>query len=179
MSITRRRLFAVSGTGGAAAILAACGAAEDQASPERDVELLNTALAAEATVASMYAALPAGSGPGGEALDVFGQQASAQVERLKKAIEDAGGTPEETKGQAPTAESAVEALTLALNNAIAAYHDAVGDLSTPPLRRTVYELVAADAAQLAALRGLLGSEQAPEAFVTGGDEPPLEAEGEQ
>jgi hypothetical protein len=177
MSITRRRLLAASGAGlaggGAIAALSACGDSVEEPSAERDVELLNAALAAEATVAGMYEDLRAPAGPGAEALDVFAEQAAAQVERLTRAIEDAGGTPSEENGSPPEAESAVEALTLALNPAIAAYHEAAGGLSTPELNRLVLELMAADAAQLAALRGILGEEQAPEPFVTGLEEPPL------
>jgi hypothetical protein len=188
MSITRRRLFAASGAGlagaGAITALSACGSEEEEPSAERDVELLNAALAAEATVAGMYEDLPATAGPDerndvsdlvvdAEVFDAFAEQAAAQVERLTRAIEDAGGTPSEGNGSPPEAESAVEALTLALNPAIAAYHEAAGDLSTSELNRLVLELMVADAAQLAALRGILGEQQAPEPFVTGLDEPPL------
>jgi hypothetical protein len=179
MSITRRRLFAASGAGlagsGAIAALSACGESVEEPSTERDVELLNAALAAEATVAGMYEDLPATAGPDAEVFDAFAEQSAAQVERLTRAIEDAGGTPSEGNGSPPEAESAVEALTLALNPAIAAYHEAAGDLSTPELNRLVLELMAADAAQLAALRGILGEQQAPAPFVTGLDEPPLVA----
>jgi hypothetical protein len=182
MSITRRRLLELSGAGlaggGAAAVLAACGSEDEEPSAERDVELLNAALSAAATVAGMYESLPAAAGPGAVVFDTFGEQATAQVERLRRAIEAAGGTPSEGSGSPPEAESAVEALTLALNPAIAAYHDAAGALSTPELNRMVLEFIAADAAQLAALRGELGEDQAPEPFVTGLEEPPLVAEGQ-
>jgi hypothetical protein len=177
MFITRRRLFAASGAGlagsSAIAVLSACGSEEEEPSAERDVELLNAALAAEATVSGMYEDLPAPAGPDAEVFDAFAEQSATQVERLTRAIEDAGGTPSEGNGSPPEAESAVEALTLALNPAIAAYHEAAGDLSTPELNRLVLELMAADAARLAALRGILGDDQAPAPFVTGLDEPPL------
>jgi hypothetical protein len=181
MSITRRRLFAVSGTGGAAAILAACGTAEEEPSPERDVELLQGALDAEAAVESLdrTAAGQSLEAEASAAVKAFGATTKDHVGQLRKAIEGAGGTPAESQAKAPAGENVLDALSVALTAAIAAYHGAVGDLSTPPLRRTVFELLAADAAQLAAIRGLLGSEQAPEAFVTGGDQPPLTAEGEQ
>jgi hypothetical protein len=180
MSITRRRLFAVSGAGlagaGATAVLSACGTEEEEPSAERDVELLNTVLAAQGTVATMYEELPAAAGPGGETLDVFGEEAAAQVERLTTAIEGAGGTPTDADESPPEGESATEALAQAVRLAIAACHDAAGELSTPELNATVLELVAVDAAQLAALRGLLGEQQAREAFVTGLEEPPLVVE---
>jgi hypothetical protein len=181
MSITRRRLFAISGAGGAAAVLAACGTAEEEPSPERDVELLQPALDAEAAVNRLYriAADQSLDAEASAGVKAFGVTAKEHVDQIRKEIEAAGGTPAESPADVPAGENVLEALGVALTDAIATYHDAVGELSTPPLRRTVYELLAGDAAQLAAIRGLLGSEQVPEAFVTGGDEPPLEAEGEQ
>jgi rubrerythrin len=181
MSITRRRLFAVSGAGGAAAVLAACGTAEEEASPERDVELLQAALDAEGGVERLYRTATEQSldADARATVQAFGVTAREHVDRLRKEIEGAGGTPVESSADVPAGENVLDALTVALTDAIAAYHDAVGELSSAPLRRTVYELLAADAAQLAAIRGLLGSEQAPEAFVTGRDEPPLEAEAQQ
>jgi hypothetical protein len=179
MSITRRRLLASTGAGlagaGAIGVLSACGSEEEEPSAERDVELLNAALEAQRTVASMYESLPAAAGPGGLTLDAFSETASAQVDELTTAIDDAGGSPSDTEQNPPEAESATEALTLALNDAIVAYHAAAGDLSTPELNGMALEFIAADAAQFAALRGELGEEQAPVAFVTGLDEPPLVA----
>jgi hypothetical protein len=176
MPITRRRLLASSGAGlagtGAIAALSACGSEEEDPSPERDVELLNAALAAQTTVVSAY---EFGGEQSLEPIRVFAEDASNQVQQLTEAIETAGGTPAEPDGNPPEAESAVEAATLALNDAIAAYHAAAGDLSTSELNGMVLEFITADAAQLAALRGELGEEQAPQAFVTGLEEPPLVA----
>lgn len=178
MPITRRRLLATTGAGiagGGAAVLSACGSDADEPSAERDVELLQAALDAEGAVARLYE-LAAGQRLDREAADAvaaFGSQASAQLKRLTDAIESAGGEPAKPGGSPAAAESVVEAIALALDEAIAAYHSAVGKLSTVELRRTAFELMNADAAQLAAIRGLLGEEQAPEPFVTGGDERPL------
>jgi hypothetical protein len=180
MSITRRRLLASSTAGlagtGAIAVLSACGSEEEEPSAERDVELLNEALEAQAIVAELYRTAGGLAGPDAEAIATFRKEAETQLDRLSDSIEGAGGTPSEAVGDAPEAESPLEALSLALDDAIAAYRDAVGELSTSELRATVLELDAADAAQLAAVRGLMGEEQAPVAFVTGLDEPPLVAE---
>jgi hypothetical protein len=180
MSITRRRLFAVSGAGGAAAVLAACGTAEEEASPERDVDLLQAALDAQGAVERLYRTATKQSldTDARAAVKAFAVTAKDHVDRLRKEIEGAGGTPAASPADVPAGENVLDALSVALTEAIAAYHDAVGELSSAPLRRTVYELLAADAAQLAALRGLLGEEQAPEPFVTGSDERPLVADGE-
>ena len=179
MPITRRRLLATTGTGiagtGAVTLLAACGTDDEEPSAERDAELLNTALEAQASVAELYGAAK-GAAPDAEAIAAFSKEADTQVQRLREAIEGVGGTPSDTVADAPQAESPVEAAAGALTAAIAAYHAAVGDLSTSNLRATVLELAAADAAQLAAIRGLLGEDQAPQAFVTGLDEAPLVAE---
>jgi hypothetical protein len=184
MSITRRRLFAVSGAGlaggGAAAVLSACGTEEEEPSAERDVELLNAVVAAQASVAELYKTALAQrlESDADAAIEAFDFEAGRQLARVREAIQGAGGTPADADENPPEAESVVEALTVALRLAIAACHDAAGELSTPELNRTVLELVATDAAQLAALRGLLGEEQAREPFVTGLDEPPLVVEGQ-
>jgi hypothetical protein len=180
MPITRRRLLASSGAGlagaGAVTLLAACGTDEEEPSAERDAELLNTALEAQTTVSQLYGDAEGLAGPDAQAIDAFGKEADDQLRRLRESIEGAGGTPSDTAAEAPQAESPLEAIALALTNAIGAYRAAVGDLSTSSLRATVLELGATDAAQLAAVRGLLGEDQAPVAFVTGLDEPPLVAE---
>jgi hypothetical protein len=180
MPITRRRLLATSGAGlagtGAVTLLAACGTDEEEPSAERDVELLNTALEAELAVADLYRSPPSLSMEGAEAATSFGAEAKRQVQQLTEAIEAAGGTPSESAQEVPQAESVIEAGALALNSAIAAYHSAAGALSTPELNRMVIEFVTANAAEVAALRGVLGEDQAPQAFLTGLDEAPLVAE---
>jgi Ferritin-like domain len=182
MSITRRRLFALSGAGlagGGAAVLSACGDSLEEPSAERDVELLNAALAAQRTMAAAYQTaeefdlLSAGAG---DAVNAFSKDATAQVRRLEAAVESAGGTPLDDESAPPAAENPLESIALALNDAIAAYRAAAGALSTPGLNRTALELMATDAAQLAALRGELGENQAPQPFVTGLDDPPLVGE---
>jgi Ferritin-like domain len=182
MPITRRRLLASAGAGVAgagAATLAACGSDVDEPSSERDVELLQPALAAERSVANLYglAAEQRLEPEVTEAVEAFGKQATSHVDRLAEAIESAGGEAAEPSGSPEGAESVVEAIALALDEAIGAYDAAVGELSTVELRRTVFELMTSDAAQLAAMTGVLGEDQAPDAFVTGATREPSAEEG--
>jgi hypothetical protein len=183
MPITRRRLVTTSGAGlaagGAAALISACGGDGREApSAQRDAELLQRPLAAEATLSALYrrAQRQPLDPPVGEAMEAFGTQASGHERQLARQIEAAGGTPGDPDTDPPAAESVVEAIRIALDDAIAAAHGIVGDLSSPPARRTVYEVMTADAAQLAAVRGVLGEEQVPTSFVTGGPQPPLSTE---
>jgi hypothetical protein len=177
MPITRRRLLAASGAGfagtGAATVLAACGTEIEDPSPERDVELLNAALQAQSAAVRVLRFAEAGSGTPTEG---FAEEAQRQTQELTEAIEAAGGTASGSTGDAPEGESPTEAAAFALDDAIAAYHAAAGALSTAELNGMVLEFIAADAAQVAALRGVLGEDQAPQPFVTGQDEPPLTAE---
>src|ERR671918_367210 len=116
MSITRRRLLAASGTGvaaaGAAAALGACGADEEEPSAERDVELLQRALNAEATLVEIYrlAQDQALGGAVSVAVEAFGEQAAEHERRLTAQIEDVGGTPAAPEAEPPAGESVVEAI---------------------------------------------------------------------
>lgn len=184
MSITRRHLVA-SGAGlaaaGSATVLAACGGdAREERTAERDVELLQRPLDAQATLAELYET--AGDqelgAPVAAALEAFGAQAREHVELLRSRVSEAGGAAEPAPGIPPDAESAVEAIALALDGSIAAGHDIVGALSTAEARGAVYRVMIADAGQLAAIRGVLGTQQVPAAFVTGGPEPPLAGDPE-
>jgi hypothetical protein len=183
MPITRRRLVAASGAGlaagGAAALISACGGdGREEPSAERDTELLQRPLAAEATLSDLYrrAQRQQLDQPVAEAVEAFGEQASRHERQLTRQIGNAGGTPAGADTSPPAAESVVEAIRLPLDDAITAAHGIVGDLSSPQARRTVYEVMTANAGQLAAIRGTLGEEQVPVAFVTGRPESPLTTE---
>jgi hypothetical protein len=185
MPITRRRLIAASGAtlaaGGAAATLTACGGdGRTEPSAERDIELLQRALDAQASVSDLYrvARRQALDPPVVNAIETFDRRSSRNQRQLALRIEDAGGTPAEPDIRTPAAESVVEAIGIALDDAIAAEHGIVGHLSSPAARRTVYEAMTSDAAQLAAFRGILGEVQVPAAFVTGDSQPHLGTEGE-
>lgn len=185
MPITRRRLITTSSAGltaaGTAVALGACGTdGREEPSAERDVELLARPLAAAATLRSLYetATEQALEPEVEDAARAFGEQAGEHVSVLSEAIEEAGGTPADPDPDPPAAESAVEAIRIALEGAIAAGHAVVGELASESAQRSVYEVLIGDAAQLAAIRGVLGEQQVPEAFVTGSPEPPLTVEPE-
>ena len=180
MSITRRHLLPRSGAGlaaaGAATVLSACGGdGRPERSSERDGELLQEALTAEATLSAAYetASDQQLGGRVAAAVAAFGDQSREHIALLSAGIEDAGGSPDEQPGEPAAAESAVEAVRAAIEASIAAGHLAVGGLESIDARRTVYRVMIADAAQLAAVRGILGEQQVPVAFVTGAPEPPL------
>lgn len=178
MSITRRHLLGASAAGTASVALAACGGDDSpEPGPERDAELLQQALAAQVTLLGVtrFAEAQPLDRRVAAAVALFAEQTAEHVAVLSQLVEESGGDAAADEGSAPEAESAVEAVALALEDAIAAAHGIVGDLSTADARRTIYTVIAADGAQLATVRGVLGEDQVPVAFVTGGSEPPLTA----
>jgi len=62
----------------------------------------------------------------------------------------------------------------AIGGAVLAYRDGAALLSTTELRAPMFEHISQAAAELAVVRGLLGEEPSPFAFVTGGTEEPYE-----
>ena len=174
-AIGRRGFLALGGAGLAGAAVAGCGTEKEGASPERDVELLGDALAAERALARTYRfAEQTAAEQDAAVLSQFRRAAEAHSSELSGLIEDQGGAAEagEMESGGGT-ESALEGAVADLGTAIGAYREAAALLSTRNLKRTAYELLADDAAQLAALHRLVGEREAPEAFVTGGEEPPL------
>jgi len=185
MSITRRRLIATAGGGvaaaGAGTVLAACGGdGRPERTAERDAGLLQAALTAEATLSGVYdlATEQALAPQVAAAVTAFGEQSREHVALLSSQIEEAGGAADDSAGPLPAGESVVEAIRVGIEESIAASHDVVGELSTIEARHAVYRVMVADAAQLAAIRGVLGEQQVPVAFVTGAPEPPLAVEPE-
>jgi hypothetical protein len=179
MSMTRRHMIA-RGAGlaaaGSAVVLAGCGGTgREERTADRDVDLLQRVLESEATLASVYeiAADQALDPEVAGAVERFGAGIREHIALLGERIAAAGGTPDETPGSPPAAESAVEAIRIALEQSIATAHDVVGGLSTADARRSVYRVMITDSGQLAAIRGVLGEPQVPEAFVTGRPDPPL------
>lgn len=170
-TISRRGFLALGATGAAGVAVAGCGTEEDPRGEGRDGELLGAALAAESALTEAYQAargeLPA------PARDVLNRARNASADRsaeLEGLVEEVGGSA----GDAPGVEtSGVEGAVAAANLAIAAYREAAGLLSTAELRRTATSSLAQVAGEQETLRILGGEEPAPQAFVTGFDEPPL------
>lgn len=182
--LSRRRFFHMSGVsvaGGSAMFLAACGddtksanvATTRDESDGADVEVLNSALDLELMAVAAYKAGAAHLK--GELLQVgklLLSQEQEHADGLSSAIRDAGGTPNQAKRSYdfPAMHSQRDVLRFAIeieNNAIAAYIDALPKLGKGDLRATASSIVANEAEHIAVLRGALGEQQVPSAFVFG------------
>jgi hypothetical protein len=168
-TVSRRGFLVIGGTGAAGAVLAGCGGSvTDPRAEGRDPELLAAALAAETALGEAYAA----GGEGGpaprqrRAIESFVAASRRRAEELSGLLTEAGGEPTEAASPAPGTE-----LEQA-NATIAAYRAAAGPLSTEELRGTAIAFLAAVAAELSVMSGFAGDDEAPRAFVTGGEAQP-------
>lgn len=181
VALTRRHLLTAGGAGVAgvaATALAACGEEDEPRDEGRDAELLGAGLSAERNLAATYrrAADVVGEPDRRATLREFAAEASAHADELAASLEELGGPGE---GEAPIDDEAGGTESVAAASAaISAHREAASLLSTIEGRALAFRLVAADAAQLAALQGLLGIEQVPQAFVTGGESQPFAPEAE-
>lgn len=177
-TISRRGFLALGATGAAGVAVAACGAEEDPRGEGRDGELLGAALAAEISLTDSYASALGTVDARDQKVVTQCRDASAdRAGELGPLVEDAGGSPTEDSGGVAT--KGLEGAIAAADLAIAAYREAAGLLSTAELRRTATSSLAQVAGEQGALRTLGGEEPAPQAFVTGLDEPPLGATEEE
>jgi len=174
LTISRRGFLALGGTGAAGAALAACGSEEDPRDDGRDGELLAAALAAESGVEAAAEAQRGGTGlaPGLQpVLDLIAEQSTARLERLRMLAADAGAPDPEPVEEPPAGID----LRQPLNDAIVAYREAAGLLSSAESRRFASASLAGAAAGQAGLNVLDGDEASPRAFATGADQEPLTA----
>jgi rubrerythrin len=187
MTIPRRELLRLAGLtslAGPALLLAACGDDDDDESRETDtgggeadVGVLNAVLDVEHLAIAAYAAgdrLLAGDARA--AAGVVGGQEQEHADRLLQVIRDLGGTPH---GRRPAREyapmfaglrSREDVLRYAVDlerTAVAAYVDALPKLSSEELRGTVAGILTNEAEHVSVLLGLLGEDQAPDAFPGG------------
>lgn len=172
-TLSRRGLLVLGGTGAAGAVLAACGEVDDPRGEDRDGELLGAALGAELAVESTARAA-AGAGGAAEQTALAKtilEQSSERVAELTGLAEEAGASESEAAETDPAAP-----LETVIPPAIAAYREASGLLSSTELRATASGYLAVAAAELAALREAAGQDPAPQAFVTGGEEDPHQAD---
>ena len=179
--LSRRRFVAgASLVGGSAILLGACsddtrnsGLVGPDESDQADIEILNGALDLEhMAVASYKAAAGALTGARLQIAQTFLEHEQAHADALSRAIEDAGGMPNEPKSayDLPRLRSGAAALRFALeleDTAIAAYVDALPKLSQGELRSTFAAIVTTEAEHAAVLRDALGAEPVPSAFVHG------------
>lgn len=176
LSLTRRGLITLGGTGAAGAALAACGDYTEPRAEGDDAGLIQAEVEAEMALATAYgqAASTAGDGEQRTALTRFASAAKTRADELAApgGIDVQQAPPPDGGPDGPEALSA--AIVLA-NAAIAAHRQAAGLLDEVESRGLATSSLAACAAELAAVSGFAGEPEAPSAFVTGGQEDPYEA----
>jgi hypothetical protein len=165
--ITRRRLAAITATGGSALFLAACGVDADPYESASDTTLLGYIRELQSSLADGYDSasrdLPK------DLASAFADQAKATLAEIDKALSELGSkTPPQGTFSAALDVGSVgdyEPFLIGVANAV------VPDLSTQELRQIAYKAAAAAAARMALVASDAGKEPAPEAFVLG-DTPP-------
>lgn len=176
--VSRRGFLAASGVtfaAGSAVFVAACGSDSggSTSDTDTDVAILSDALALELTAVEAYSKgskLLAGAEL--EAARAFLTHEQEHADALTKAIKLRGGeggvdpVPLDFSA-AKSSHDVLRFITGIENVAIAAYVDAIPKFSTPELRATAAEIVAAEAEHVAVLAGAIGRPQAPGAFVSG------------
>jgi hypothetical protein len=171
---TRRGFLALGAGGGAAAVLAACGEDVPEPSADRDAELLSDALVGEEnTNAALGEAVRLAEGADQATLRELSKQASANATRIQDALADLDTTPkgEFSVPSGGNLDAVLQAAVEQTNAAVEAYRLGAGQLTTEDLRATAIALAVADGARLSLLRGILGEDEAPNAFVTGTPNP--------
>lgn len=178
LTVSRRGLLALGGTGAAGVVLSACGAVADQREDASQEELLTAEIDAELALAGAYrqAGAAFGSGEEGATFDDFAAAAEKRAAELRSFASDSssgsGGPPPDGGPDAPEALSAAANLA---NDAIAAHRQGAGLLDQVDTRALASASLVACAAELAAVNHFAGNPEAPEAFVTGGEAEPHEA----
>lgn len=141
-----------------------------------DVAVLEAAIALEQRAALAYAAF-AEAGALGPVAEHLSRQEQEHADGLIAALRGLGGSPPprpEGAGDVPGLNEALRsggaaAFALELEaGAVATYHRALGQLTTPDLLLTVAGIMASEAQHLVVLRSALGRDPAPAPFVDGG-----------
>jgi hypothetical protein len=172
LTVSRRGLFAIGGTGAAAA-LAGCGGAVDERDDADDNQLLDSALEAEAALGAAYGALSGPEVSSGQGAQVR-KSCQSNSQKRQQELESLGAS-QPTGGATGSGGGGLDPTVTAANAAIAAYRQGARLLGVTDQRATSTGFLAQVAAELAALRGLFGEDQAPVAFVTGDAQRPLQA----
>jgi len=172
LTVSRRGLFAIGGTG-AAAVLTGCGGAVSERDDADDAGVLDGALESEAALGATYDALTGSEVSSGQGAQVL-KRCQADSKKRQSELSSLGAS-QPTGGDTGGSGSGLDPAVTAGNAAIAAYRQGARLLGDEEQRRTSTSYLAQVAAELAALRGLFGEDQAPVAFVTGGAEKPFQA----
>ena len=176
LTVTRRGLLVLGGTGAAGAVLAGCSEAGDPREDSSPEELTTAEADAEANLSRAYVlASQVTKGEQSATLERFGEAAK------RRFAEVAGGSDENTPPEAdggPDKPEALSACRHLANAAIAAHLEAAGLLDDVEGRALASSSLAAVAAELAVVNGFAGDPEAPSPFVTGGADEPLESADE-
>jgi hypothetical protein len=175
LTVSRRGLFALGGSGAAGAVLAACGESADPRETGDDAELAQAEVEAELALETAYR--QAGSTAAeAEQRTAFEAFAGAAADRADQIASAAGVDVEPPPGPdgGPDGPEALSAAINLANSAIAAHRAAVTGLDSVESRELATSALATCAAELAAASGFAGEPEAPRAFVTGAEEEPYE-----
>jgi rubrerythrin len=179
---SRRAFFAVLGAGAAAPLAAGCGSAtrsgpRPASDRPRELAVLNRALRLEYTLQAAYRqGEPLAHGRTATLIRRFIEQEHAHADRLQRLIRQLGGQPsqpllrQEYLREFPAVRRQRDVLLFAADLeelAVRTYVQALRQISDPGLRRVAGSIATSEAEHLAVVRGGLGQEQAPVAFVTG------------
>ena len=177
-ALRRRGFLALGAASGAAGLLAACGKEVAEPSSDGDVSLLNEALVGETNATTALAdATKLAKGTDAETIKALRDQATANADRVQSQLSklNAESTGDFNPPQTSTLDAAINAAIEQTGAAVEAYRSGAGLFTTEDLKSEAMQLAIADGARLAMLNQLLGKDEAPFAFVTGGTEPPYES----
>jgi hypothetical protein len=178
IALRRRGFLALGAAGGAAGLLAACGEEVPEPSDSRDVDLLNQALVGETNATSALGdAVNLAKGADVETIKALRDQATANADRVQSELSklNAESTGEFNPPQTGSLDEALNAAIEQTDSAVEAYRTGAGLFTTSELKSEAMQLAIADGARLALLNQLLGKDEAPYAFVTGGTAPPAQS----
>jgi Ferritin-like domain len=162
-----RRLVLV---GGAGALLTGCGASRDgedaaaprEPDPAADAEVLGGLLQLEQQAVALYRGQP------GELFRTLEAHERRHAARLEEAIRRRGARPQRA-GWMSEGGSPLDLARRVEETQVAAYREALPQITDGALRGVLATIVAAEAAHLAAVRAALDRPPAPDAFVRGRD----------
>ena len=173
LTVSRRGLFAIGGTG-AAAVLTGCGSAVSERDDSDDTQLLDGALEAEAALGAPTTASRAPRSHPDRVREVL-KRCQADSKKRQAELSSLGASQPTGGDTAGPGGSGLEPAVSSANAAIAAYRQGARLLGETEQRATSTAFLAQVAAELASIRGLFGEDQAPVAFVTGETQKPFEA----
>jgi hypothetical protein len=177
-ALRRRGFLALGAAGGAAGLLAACGKEVAEPSSSRDVDLLNDALVGETNATTALGdAVNLAKGTEVDTIKALRDQATANADRVQSQLSklNAESTGDFNPPQTSTLDAAINAAIDQTGAAVEAYRSGAGLFTTEDLKSEAMQLAIADGARLAMLNQLLGKDEAPFAFVTGGTQPPTQS----